>query len=58
MHGTTGVAPEQRMPRERAALSPLPKLPAPVPVLSQRPVPSESLQHPLATYQALLEVPA
>ncbi|XYX40693.1 hypothetical protein WKI72_04270 [Candidatus Erwinia dacicola] len=52
----------QRMPRERAALLPLPKvtlaLPAPVPVLSQRPVPSESLQHPLATYQALLEVPA
>ncbi|XYX40448.1 IS21 family transposase [Candidatus Erwinia dacicola] len=33
VHGTTGVAPEQRMP-------------------------SESLQHPLATYQALLEVPA
>ncbi|XYX39166.1 IS21 family transposase [Candidatus Erwinia dacicola] len=33
VHGTTGVAPEQRMPRE-------------------------SLQHPLATYQALLEVPA
>ncbi|XYX40393.1 helix-turn-helix domain-containing protein [Candidatus Erwinia dacicola] len=62
VHGTTGVAPEQRMPRERAALLPLPKvtlaLPAPVPVLSQRPVPSESLQHPLATYQALLEVPA
>ncbi|XYX41324.1 IS21 family transposase [Candidatus Erwinia dacicola] len=62
VHGTTGVAPEQRMPRERATLLPLPKvtlaLPAPVPVLSQRPVPSESLQHSLATYQALLEVPA
>ncbi|XYX40512.1 IS21 family transposase [Candidatus Erwinia dacicola] len=62
VHGTTGVAPEQRMPRERAALLPLPKvtlaLPAPVPVLSQRPVLSESLQHPLATYQALFEVPA
>lgn len=62
VHGTTGVPPEQRMPRERAALLPLPKvmlaLPAPVPALSQRPVPTESLQHPLATYQALLEVPA
>jgi transposase len=62
VHGTTGVPPEQRMPRERAALLPLPKvmlaLPAPVPTLKQRPVPTESLQHPLATYQALLEVPA
>lgn len=62
VHGTTGVPPEQRMPREQAALLPLPKvmlaLPAPVPTLTQRPVPTESLQHPLATYQALLEVPA
>lgn len=62
VHGTTGVPPEQRMPRERAALLPLPKvtlaLPAPVPTLNQRPVPTESLQHPLAAYQALLEVQA
>lgn len=62
VHGTTGVPPEQRMPRERAALLPLPKvtlaLPAPVPTVNQRPVPTESLQHPLATYQALLEVQA
>lgn len=62
VHGTTGVPPEQRMPREQAALLPLPKvmlaLPAPVPTLTKRPVPTESLQHPLATYQALLEVPA
>jgi len=29
-------------------------LPAPVPTFNQRPVPTESLQHPLATYQALL----
>lgn len=61
VHGTTGVPPEQRMPRECAALLPLPKvmlaLPAPDPTLRQRPVPTESLQHPLATYQALLEVP-
>lgn len=62
VYGTTGVRAEQRMPRERAALLPLPKvtlaLPAPVPTVNQRPVPTESLQHPLATYQALLEVPA
>lgn len=62
VHGTTGVPPEQRMPRERAALLPLPKvtlsLPPPVPTKSQRPIPTESLQHPLATYQALLEVQA
>ncbi|MEQ0077432.1 IS21 family transposase [Klebsiella sp. CN_Kp116] len=61
VHGTTCVPPEQRMPRERAALLSLPKvmlaLPAPVPTPKQRPVPTESLQHPLATYQALLEVP-
>ncbi len=62
VHGTTGVPPEQRMPRERAALLLLPKvmqaLPAPVPAVRQRPVPTESLQHPLATYQALLEMQA
>ena len=59
---TAGVATERRRPRECAALLPLTKvtlaLPAPDPVLSQRPEPSESLQHPLATYQALLEGPA
>ncbi len=34
-HGTTGIPPEQRMPRERAALLPLPKitLALPPPVL-------------------------
>ncbi|WP_440866892.1 IS21 family transposase [Symbiopectobacterium purcellii] len=61
-HGTTAIPPEQRMPRERAALLPLPKitlaLPPPVPASCSRPIPTESLQHPLATYQALLEVEA
>ena len=61
VHATTDERPDRRLARERAALLPLPQVtgretvPAPVAV---RPIPVESLQHPLSVYEALLEVSA
>jgi len=58
VHATTGERPEQRLALERSALLPLPTQ-TQQPILapaSARPLPIESLQHPLAIYDALLEV--
>jgi transposase len=58
-HATTGERPAVRLAAEQAALLPLP---AQTPTLAvpdnRRVVPRESLQHPLAVYDALLEVAA
>lgn len=59
IHGTTGIKPQVLLDQERFQLLPLPSksqravqqtLP------SSRPVPRESFQHPLSTYDQLLEV--
>ena len=58
MHATTKERPEQRLVIERTALLALPtrvETPRPAPA-SRRPVPIESLQHPLSVYDDLLEV--
>lgn len=58
VHGTTGMKPQVLLEQERFQLLPLPQR---SPVLAQqlppvaRPVPRESLQHPLSTYDRLLE---
>ena len=58
VHATTGERPARRLTLERSALLPLPAksgqtISAPA---STRPLPIESLQHPLGVYDALLEV--
>lgn len=60
IHATTGERPADRLAIERHLLLPLPainraQLP---PTPARTPLPFESLQHPLAVYQSLLEVPA
>lgn len=58
VHGTTGESPAKRLREERAALLPLPlrsSAAAPVPLRLDRPLPHESLQHPLSVYDRLLE---
>jgi len=60
VHATTQERPDRRLVLERAALLPLPTgiamaMPAP---RSSRPMPIESLQHPLSVYDELLQVPA
>jgi hypothetical protein len=58
IHGTTGVKPQIRLDQERFELAPLPSQPQPVVQqrpISTRPVPTESLQHPLSVYDRLLE---
>lgn len=63
VHATTGEQPSKRLQEERDVLLPLPEL-ARIPQIPpvrpgfEVPVPTESLQHPLSMYQALLEVPA
>jgi hypothetical protein len=58
VHATTGERPDRRLALERSALLPLPQgvgrdsAPASA---SIRPIPLESLQHPLSVYDALLE---
>lgn len=59
IHGTTGEKPSVRMVIEREHLAPLPTLvvaAAKPQRRAPRPIPIESLQHPLSTYQQLLEV--
>jgi transposase len=59
VHATTNERPSVRLAIEQEALLPLPTrsqlLPAPP---HHRPIPCESLQHPLAVYDSLLEVAA
>jgi hypothetical protein len=59
MHATTGEKPNMRLVIERQHLAPLPILahtPPPTRVTRRavRPMPFESLQHPLSTYEQLL----
>lgn len=56
VHGTTGEVPAVRLAEERAVMLPAPALKAPPPVVTKVALPVESLQHPLAVYDALLEV--
>lgn len=58
VHATTKERPDRRLALEQAALLPLPTrvvVPTPAP-RSPRPMPIESLQHPLSVYDALLQV--
>lgn len=55
VHGTTGVVPATRLAEERAVMLPAPALKAPPPVPMRVALPLESLQHPLAVYDELLE---
>jgi transposase len=60
IHATTGERPSARLPAERRCLSTLPVLGQILSLAggSSQIIPLESLQHPLSTYQALLEVAA
>ena len=55
VHGTTGAVPAVRLPEERALMLPAPALKAPPPAPMRVALPLESLQHPLAVYDELLE---
>jgi transposase len=56
VHGTTGAVPAHRLAEERAVMLPAPALKAPPPTPARVAMPVESLQHPLAVYDELLEV--
>jgi len=57
VHGTTKAVPAVRLAEERAVMLPAPALRSPLPPAPQRvAMPVESLQHPLAVYDELLEV--
>ena len=56
VHGTTGAVPTVRLAEERAVMLPAPALKAPQLMPQRVALPVESLQHPLAVYDALLEV--
>lgn len=61
VHATTRERPAARLALEQEALLPLPtpvSAPGPAPSKLHRVLPRESLQHPLAVYDALLEVAA
>lgn len=61
IHGTTGERPDQRMILESQALLALPErgqILVPTHAGHRRPMPTESLQHPLSVYNALLEARA
>jgi transposase len=61
LHATTRERPDRRLVIERAALLPLPDELGPTPRSappSVQPMPIESLQHPLAVYDELLEIQA
>jgi transposase len=56
VHGTTGEVPAVRLPQEQAVMLPAPALKSAPRAATRVAVPVESLQHPLAVYDALLEV--
>ena len=56
VHATTKAVPSMRLAEERAVMLPAPALKAPAPMQQRVVLPVESLQHPLAVYDALLEV--
>lgn len=56
VHATTKAVPAMRLAEERAVMLPAPALKAPAPIQQRVVLPVESLQHPLAVYDALLEV--
>ncbi len=56
VHATTKVVPAVRLAEERAVMLPAPALKAPPRVVQRVAMPAESLQHPLAVYDALLEL--
>lgn len=56
VHATTKAVPAVRLVEERAVMLPAPALKAPPPVIQRVAMPLESLQHPLAVYDALLEM--
>jgi len=57
VHGTTGAVPAHRLVEERAVMLPAPPLRAQLSTTPSRvATPVESLQHPLAVYDALLEM--
>jgi transposase len=58
VHGTTKAVPAIRLEEERAVMLPAPALKASAAVRQRVAMPVESLQHPLAVYDALLEVRA
>ena len=55
VHGSTGAVPAVRLGEERAVMLPAPALKAPPPTPQRVATPVESLQHPLAVYDALLD---
>jgi transposase len=57
VHAETKERPCDRLQVEREVLLPLPSSPLPRPMAPRRVLPLESLQHPLAVYQALLQEP-
>lgn len=56
VHATTKAVPAVRLAEERAVMLAAPALKAPAPIRQRVVLPVESLQHPLAVYDALLEV--
>lgn len=56
VHAATKAVPAVRLAEERTVMLAAPALKAPPPVRQRVAVPVESLQHPLAVYDALLEV--
>ena len=59
IHGTTGIKPQVLLDQERFQLNPLPsqsKQAVQQISIAARPVPRESFQHPLSSYDRLLEV--
>jgi transposase len=56
VHATTKAIPARRLAEERSVMLPAPALKTTAPLPVRVPVPVESLQHPLAVYDALLEV--
>lgn len=58
VHATTGKVPAVRLAEERAVMLAAPALKAQPPAVRRVAIPIESLQHPLAVYEQLLEVAA
>lgn len=56
VHATTKEVPIVRLAEERAVMLPAPALKASPRLMHRVAVPTESLQHPLAVYDALLKV--